>query len=80
MSWISVKESLPSKGTRVLVFRKTFILERIEIACLTDDQPEDNPFPEGAWAGDDEYFCHFKWVVHWMPLPEPPSVAEISPS
>ena len=55
--WISVKDKLPEKDVRVLVYLKT---DR-SYTKIDTDRLDDRGFVR--WFND---------VTHWMPLPEPP--------
>lgn len=61
--WISVKDRLPAKHERVLIYDS--VCHNIYMAWRDDDLD--------VWFSE-EYLPDFVYVTHWMPLPEPPEV------
>lgn len=61
--WISVKDGLPAKHERVLIYDS--VCHNIYMAWRDDDLD--------VWFSE-EYLPDFVNVTHWMPLPEPPEV------
>ena len=59
--WISVKDRLPAKHERVLIYDS--VCHNIYMAWRDDDLD--------VWFSE-EYLPDFVYVTHWMPLPEPP--------
>lgn len=62
--WIDVKERLPEKNTRVLIYIKPRkgLNPHITVAKFIGDM----------FLGGEGYFS-FENATHWMPLPEPPT-------
>ena len=58
--WISVKDRLPAKHERVLIYDS--VCHNIYMAWRDDDLD--------VWFSE-EYLPDFVYVTHWMPLPEP---------
>ena len=73
MKWISVEDSLPQEGVKVLTFNKANIGigSSIEVDYLIDFGSGD---PKYVWSN--LLFDEYTDVTHWMPLPEPPSANE----
>lgn len=61
--WISVKDRLPAKHERVLIYDS--VCHNIYMAWRDDDLD--------VWFSE-EYLPDFVYVTHWMPLPKPPEV------
>lgn len=61
--WISVKDRLPAKHERVLIYDS--VCHNIYMAWRDDDFD--------VWFSE-EYLPDFVNVTYWMPLPEPPEV------
>lgn len=61
--WISVKDRLPAKHERVLIYDS--VCHNIYMAWRDDDLD--------VWFSE-EYLPDFVNVTYWMPLPEPPEV------
>lgn len=61
--WISVKDRLPAKHERVLIYDS--VCHNIYMAWRDDDL--------GEWFSE-EYLPDFLNITHWMPLPKPPEV------
>ena len=59
-NWISVKDRLPEKNGRYLVY------ENGEVYSAEYEKNR----PDSEWT--DDYEGYFMKVSHWMPLPEPP--------
>lgn len=66
MDWINVKDRLPNKCERVLLYSN---YDGVVIGEI--DRYADN----GDFTSNDEYeiATHRKCVTHWMPLPESPT-------
>ena len=60
-SWISVKDRLPEKDTRVLVYLD-----------IKDLNPYSTPFFDTDRILDGKWVRWNSYVTHWQPLPEPP--------
>ena len=61
--WIPVSERLPEDGSNVLAYYDNKIEQRM-FACVYED---------GEWFYRMLYTTTvFKYITHWMPLPEPP--------
>ncbi len=78
--WISVKDRLPEKDQAVLFFEKD---GRSAISAVyTDDKNKYNRWEENCNCGgiERESNFHQSEITHWMPLPEPPINAVISPT
>lgn len=58
--WIKIKDKLPDKNQRVLVYRSKQYDNKIEISFYSTLSTR--------WMGDSFYN-----VTHWMPLPEHPN-------
>jgi len=63
MDWISVKEMLPEKVTKVLVYYHDEYMDVMEYWYDNDDGK-----PEFYGPPSPPIDC----VTHWMPLPKPP--------
>ena len=66
MEWKRISDSIPDKGTRVLVYMalsKTIMMAQLEYCEEWDGN---------HWVGDDEFKFHSRYVKLWMPLPEAP--------
>ena len=66
--WISVKDRLPEKSDKVLVYLDSGVMMDVwysskhrKFNSFDENEPNEN---------------NFKNVTHWMPLPEPPGVKE----
>lgn len=57
--WISVKERLPEKNTKVLCYFK-YEPNTPDVIC------------ENVYYGSGRWMSESSKVTHWMPLPEPP--------
>ena len=63
-NWVSVKDKLPDDMQKVLATGYNWNDPkdgRHYVAC---------EFFGGVWMGDNDE--EFKYITHWMPLPEPP--------
>lgn len=67
--WISVKDRLPERDQKVLVYDAGDETE-IHVYHLREDLDGLYWDDESGWAVD------FENVTHWMPLPEPPKEGE----
>jgi len=68
--WISVKDRLPEKWKRIMLFNHH---EGISIGVLADTGwgLDENYISDHCHAGYD-FIRHMSSITHWMPLPEPP--------
>jgi hypothetical protein len=67
--WISVKEKLPPKNKKVLVFAVTNIPERPQYRKKYVAIDMRKQYLEDDEAGQFITDLHFGEVTHWMPLP-----------
>ena len=76
MKWISVKESVPEKGKRVLIYDPTHYSDKIQIAAYIGANEYGERFFEGEsmdYAGSNDLHI----PSHWMPLPYYPDMQVI---
>ena len=62
--WISVDESLPSRGEWVICYSPTKKRSPIFIGCKGDY--------DDVWFEDNGFYMCMNPITHWTPLPEPP--------
>lgn len=77
--WINVKDRLPEKEGKYLVFTSDFASIRTAMFTLSLKRRFDYTFEDGEpdrpgfynWDSEDDWIQDD--VTHWMPLPEPPT-------
>ena len=77
--WISVKDRLPDKAGKYLVFYGSSARERVEIGSFAKNLKKinENEFKNKPYSGWYEYdsewgYFELRDITHWRPLPEPP--------
>ena len=82
IEWISVDERLPEEKGDYLVYTERgkmmimpFFTERNSSSAVYDRGF--CIFEKGRRTNDDDWWKPVQYVTHWMPLPEPPSEADM---
>lgn len=77
LSWISVEDELPKKGTQVLSTDGIdYCIDWYDICGLKiSEKGQFTNEPNLTWYSDEYGWMQFP-VSHWMPLPEPPKEDE----